>query len=769
MGTGAVSIGIGAWDDGMLQDKTADQVLDGIATRGKEMYKTAAFSVGAAGLKVVGEGFGKAMQAKFPTGKFVQFAKRFTGVSNGPAAADALGAHLLGIVASELQNYGDYQYSLVLGSVADKCDKATTSKAECDRLKKQAKDQMLRRMAIDLVLGAAPLVKAGFSKKKLSQEEKAKFVKAFRERFEKSIAAKPAQRLSFKEALKQHFEKNWSGKNLGDTLKKGRWVDPLPEAAHKDDKIRSGTGPTHVSVQPGHLEGSADASIHPGNPSGSDGLARTVEIAIDTGPKVDCFRWARAGQCKANPGYMLVSCKASCAEQQRQDKTGEPAPDQKDSCWPWAFAGECERNHHFMNLNCASSCADKENMPLDRPTPNKDNNCRYWADKGECEVNPDFMLASCGASCAHAGVVCKVGDRVRARRKDAVDYKQSETGQQCKGEMIHKKESTDTFRSCFEKCSSNHACTAFSYSFKDTRECELYSGTVRIARSHWDDKLCYMKQANTNGFRSAVLQRIQGHEATLDWDDDFEGRLVDISVITKAGVQCKLGSSPTHKTLSKKQGRPSLPRTQLQKLKRRVPKPQKPKLKTQFQKLKRRAPKPQKPACQRGTRPQLHHEGTRSEKWVCVPVATPLKTQFQKPKLRVPKPQKPKLNTQFHKRRAPKPQKPTCQHGALPQLQHAGTRSEKWVCVPVKTPLKTQFQKLKRRAPATFRVTGSGVNVRFSPGLRGGKAGMRNKGYTFEATSEPPRIVVKDGYKWVELKESGGRKVWMVKKYLQRM
>ena len=79
--------------------------------------------------------------------------------------------------------------------------------------------------------------------------------------------------------------------------------------------------------------------------------------------------------------------------------------DDDELCASWAKQGECKNNPNFMLDSCAKSCAvEKAGLELNKLLASKidkDRNCNSWAsEKGECESNAAFMLTTCSAACA---------------------------------------------------------------------------------------------------------------------------------------------------------------------------------------------------------------------------------------------------------------------------------------------------------------------------------------------------------------------------------
>jgi hypothetical protein len=84
------------------------------------------------------------------------------------------------------------------------------------------------------------------------------------------------------------------------------YAAPPPPPESKSERRKPGTAAKADAAAENSLdEGDAsDPSTHGGKPP-----------PIDTHPNAsECAAWAGSGQCKANPGFMLVSCAFSCAK-----------------------------------------------------------------------------------------------------------------------------------------------------------------------------------------------------------------------------------------------------------------------------------------------------------------------------------------------------------------------------------------------------------------------------------------------------------------------
>jgi len=64
----------------------------------------------------------------------------------------------------------------------------------------------------------------------------------------------------------------------------------------------------------------------------------------------ECADWARSGECRENPKFMLDGCQTSCGPVLKADLHAE--------CPAWAASGECSANPGMMQLGCALSCGE---------------------------------------------------------------------------------------------------------------------------------------------------------------------------------------------------------------------------------------------------------------------------------------------------------------------------------------------------------------------------------------------------------------------------
>ncbi|EFO94245.1 CRE-TYR-3 protein [Caenorhabditis remanei] len=137
-----------------------------------------------------------------------------------------------------------------------------------------------------------------------------------------------------------------------------------------------------------------------------------------------CGPWAAKGECRKNPVYMNVWCKASCNQCTPNYNINEECSDRHTNCAQWSRAGECNKNPLWMSENCRKSCQKcgrsravtcggggtdniavtqppaTQNTPCDSPMCyNEDQCCPIWAQRGQCQSNPTYMTCQCKVSC----------------------------------------------------------------------------------------------------------------------------------------------------------------------------------------------------------------------------------------------------------------------------------------------------------------------------------------------------------------------------------
>ncbi|XP_074654673.1 von Willebrand factor A domain-containing protein 2-like [Tubulanus polymorphus] len=112
-----------------------------------------------------------------------------------------------------------------------------------------------------------------------------------------------------------------------------------------------------------------------------------------------CAGWAKRGECRKNPKYMLMKCKKSCGLCKSECK------DESKSCTRWAIHGECYKNPFYMLFKCQKAC--KICGEPNPKCPDKHAKCPEWARKGQCLKNPKYMLLKCQDSCHLCRPECK--------------------------------------------------------------------------------------------------------------------------------------------------------------------------------------------------------------------------------------------------------------------------------------------------------------------------------------------------------------------------
>ncbi|CAB9512017.1 prolyl 4-hydroxylase [Seminavis robusta] len=104
-----------------------------------------------------------------------------------------------------------------------------------------------------------------------------------------------------------------------------------------------------------------------------------------------CEIWAKQGECKSNPQYMLIYCKKSC-ESCISGHAGEVqvAPDPKVRSKVIKVLVETQQ---YLKEQ-----ADFKAKIL-RTCRNNNQHCAHFAALGECDKNPKFMHENCGPAC----------------------------------------------------------------------------------------------------------------------------------------------------------------------------------------------------------------------------------------------------------------------------------------------------------------------------------------------------------------------------------
>lgn len=128
----------------------------------------------------------------------------------------------------------------------------------------------------------------------------------------------------------------------------------------------------------------------------------------------ECSTWAAAGECEANPGFMVANCLQSCMTcdelvlrnrtrvEKRERRRGGSCYDDSPDCAERASAGACH-NGSRAPVECAWSCHVCGFTALATEAyecVDKHEACAGWAKSGECARNPGFMAGDCAKSCA---------------------------------------------------------------------------------------------------------------------------------------------------------------------------------------------------------------------------------------------------------------------------------------------------------------------------------------------------------------------------------
>ena len=109
-----------------------------------------------------------------------------------------------------------------------------------------------------------------------------------------------------------------------------------------------------------------------------------------------CEAWAKAGECEANPDFMLQRCELSCHSCRRGAAATHPewdsCKDQSSYCGQWAAVGECDSNPHYMRHMCRVTC----HLCQSRACHDADAaRCKAEAEAGVCHAAPERMYREC--------------------------------------------------------------------------------------------------------------------------------------------------------------------------------------------------------------------------------------------------------------------------------------------------------------------------------------------------------------------------------------
>jgi hypothetical protein len=106
-----------------------------------------------------------------------------------------------------------------------------------------------------------------------------------------------------------------------------------------------------------------------------------------------CVQWARSGECKKNPRYMLDSCRLSC-NSCLDLHVGETqhVPDD-DLTMREAIFNKLHETRQYIYQTVSSQFGMFHKCENQHPM------CTYWAVQGDCARNAGFMEVSCPAAC----------------------------------------------------------------------------------------------------------------------------------------------------------------------------------------------------------------------------------------------------------------------------------------------------------------------------------------------------------------------------------
>ena len=104
-----------------------------------------------------------------------------------------------------------------------------------------------------------------------------------------------------------------------------------------------------------------------------------------------CEGWAKQGECKNNPQYMLVSCRKSCSSCIPLHPGSEPQIAYDDT-----RVKVLERLYETQEYLHKKAINNIETL---KHCENKHSECTHWWAKGECDKNPQFMKTECRPAC----------------------------------------------------------------------------------------------------------------------------------------------------------------------------------------------------------------------------------------------------------------------------------------------------------------------------------------------------------------------------------
>jgi prolyl 4-hydroxylase len=118
-----------------------------------------------------------------------------------------------------------------------------------------------------------------------------------------------------------------------------------------------------------------------------------------------CEIWAQQGECEANSGYMLQSCKQSCSacpDQEDAIAKGieigvlQELTDLNNATESYLAMQLIQRSKERMEELKSENIISKELLDSCR---NNHESCTLWALRGECEKNPGYMYTNCAPVC----------------------------------------------------------------------------------------------------------------------------------------------------------------------------------------------------------------------------------------------------------------------------------------------------------------------------------------------------------------------------------
>ena len=157
-----------------------------------------------------------------------------------------------------------------------------------------------------------------------------------------------------------------------------------------DENPNYGCVASHGGQECTHLD-SIDSKDQNADPKGEE-----EPRCVDENP--ECSHWARAGECKHNPGYMLKHCNLSC------ESCGNGEDIIKDS-----LSGQLIPKYHRReeveyiisqtNIYMKQIATEDKYKDTINECKNVDPNCSIWALDDGCDDNPTYMKDKCAPAC----------------------------------------------------------------------------------------------------------------------------------------------------------------------------------------------------------------------------------------------------------------------------------------------------------------------------------------------------------------------------------